>query len=40
MKSYKDKKQFENKFLDENGTIVSNCKTITEKLNDYFTNNA
>ena len=40
MKSYTDKKQFENNFLDENGTIVSNRKTITVKFNDYFTNNA
>ena len=40
MKSYIDKKQFENNFLDANGTIASNCKTITEKFNNYFTNNA
>ena len=40
MKSYTDKKQFENNFLDANGTIVSNCTTITEKFNNYFTNNA
>ena len=40
MKSYIDKKQFENNFLDANGTIVCSCKTITEKFHNYFTNNA